>query len=291
MVAEADDALMEKFFDAGTLTQEELLAGLEARRSRRHASSRWSARRRQRTSACSRCSTRSSRTCRLPPSARSRRATRRAATTSASRRRTPARVAAFIWKTVADPFAGRITMFRVVTGHAEGGLDRPERHPGQCRSGSGTSCCCRARRRRTVPEIKAGDIGAVAKLKETQTNDLIADKAAGVQRAADQVPGAGDLLRNRAEEPRRRREDQHGAAPAAGRGPDHQLHPRSADEGAAARRSGPVAHRGHGREAEAAVRRRGQSQAAADPVPRDDHGVDRGARPPQEADRRPRSVR
>src|SRR4029450_12025516 len=29
MVAEADDALMEKFFDAGTLTQEELLSGLK----------------------------------------------------------------------------------------------------------------------------------------------------------------------------------------------------------------------------------------------------------------------
>ena len=28
MVAEADDALMEKFFEAGTLTQEELLDGL-----------------------------------------------------------------------------------------------------------------------------------------------------------------------------------------------------------------------------------------------------------------------
>ena len=28
MVAEADDALMEKFFEAGTLTQEELVAGL-----------------------------------------------------------------------------------------------------------------------------------------------------------------------------------------------------------------------------------------------------------------------
>ena len=31
-----------------------------------------------------------------------------------------------------------------------------------------------------VPEIKAGDIGAVAKLKETQTNDLITDKAVAV---------------------------------------------------------------------------------------------------------------
>ena len=29
MVAEADDALMEKFFDAGTLTQDELVGGLK----------------------------------------------------------------------------------------------------------------------------------------------------------------------------------------------------------------------------------------------------------------------
>ena len=30
MVAEADESLMEKFFDAGTLTQDELLQGLSA---------------------------------------------------------------------------------------------------------------------------------------------------------------------------------------------------------------------------------------------------------------------
>jgi elongation factor G len=40
MVAEADDALMEKFFDAGTLTQEDLVAGSSAASPRR-ASSRW----------------------------------------------------------------------------------------------------------------------------------------------------------------------------------------------------------------------------------------------------------
>ena len=40
MVAEADDALMEKFFEAGTLTQDELTAGLGARDSRRQAVSR-----------------------------------------------------------------------------------------------------------------------------------------------------------------------------------------------------------------------------------------------------------
>ena len=134
---------------------------------------------------------------------------------------------AFIWKTVADPFAGRITMFRVVTGRAEGGLDRPERHAATRRSGSATSCCCRERRRRRCPEIKAGDLGAVAKLKDTPDERPARRQGAGVHAAADQVPRAGALVRDRAEEPRRRREDQHGAAPAAGGGPDHQLHPRS----------------------------------------------------------------
>ena len=108
---------------------------------------------------------------------------------------------------------------------------------------------------------------------------------------ADQVPRAGARLRDRAEEPRRRGQDQHVDAPARGRGSVDPLQPRSADQGAAARRAGPAAHRGHRRQAEAAVRRRRQPEAAAHPVPRDDQGLDRSARPAQEADRRPRPVR
>ena len=72
MVAEADDALMEKFFEAGTLTQEELRRRAQARRRRRRRSFRCSARRPRPTSACSRCSTRSSTTCRPRPIGRSR---------------------------------------------------------------------------------------------------------------------------------------------------------------------------------------------------------------------------
>ena len=51
---------------------------------------------------------------------------------------------------------------------------------------------------------------------------------------------------------------------------------------------GPAAHRGHGGQAEAAVRRGGEPETAADCVPGDHHGRDGGARPAQEADRRPR---
>ena len=71
MVAEADDALMEKFFEAGTLTQDELTAGLARAVRAGDGSSRCSARRRCATSASSRSPTRSSPTCRRRPSARS----------------------------------------------------------------------------------------------------------------------------------------------------------------------------------------------------------------------------
>ena len=42
-----------------------------------------------------------------------------------------------------------------------------------------------------VPEIKAGDLGAVAKLKDTLTNDTLGDKADPVTFPADQVSRAG----------------------------------------------------------------------------------------------------
>ena len=58
---------------------------------------------------------RSSPTCRRPPSGRSRASTR-PAPRSARPADEKAPAAAFVWKTIADPFAGRITMFRVVSG-------------------------------------------------------------------------------------------------------------------------------------------------------------------------------
>ena len=141
----------------------------------------------------------------------------------------------------------------------------------------------------------AGDQGrrsrAVAKLKDTLTNDTLGDKADPVTFSAAQVSRAGAVLRDRAEEPRRRGQDQHVDAPARGRGSVDPLQPRSADQGAAALGPGTAAHRGHRREAEAPIRRGREPQAAAHSVPRDDQGLDRGARPPQEADRRPRPVR
>jgi elongation factor G len=84
--------------------------------------------------------------------------------------------AAFVWKTIADPFAGRVTMFRVVSGSLKADStvhnktrDVPER--------LGHLELLQGKTQTGVPEIKAGDLGAVAKLKDTLTNDTLGDKA------------------------------------------------------------------------------------------------------------------
>jgi elongation factor G len=83
---------------------------------------------------------------------------------------------ALVFKTVVDPHAGRITFFRVYSGvfKADGTVhnstrDVPER--------VGALELMQGKTQTPVPEIQAGDIGAVAKLKETQTGDTLCDKA------------------------------------------------------------------------------------------------------------------
>jgi len=83
--------------------------------------------------------------------------------------------AAFVWKTIADPFAGRITMLRVVSGTLKSDAtvcnitrDANER--------LGHLLVLQGKTQTHVAELKAGDLGAVAKLKDTHTNDVIAEK-------------------------------------------------------------------------------------------------------------------
>jgi elongation factor G len=95
--------------------------------------------------------------------------------------------AAFVWKTIADPFAGRITMLRVVNGTLKSDAtvanvtrDTTERF--------GHLLALQGKAQTHVPELKAGDLGAVAKLKDTHTSDLIADKLVKYRVAAVKFP-------------------------------------------------------------------------------------------------------
>jgi elongation factor G len=82
--------------------------------------------------------------------------------------------AAFVFKTIADPFAGRINVFRVLSGTLNGDstLVNPRAHS---KERVGQLLTLQGKEHTQAPEFGAGDIGAVAKLKETMTGDLLLD--------------------------------------------------------------------------------------------------------------------
>ncbi len=83
--------------------------------------------------------------------------------------------AAFVFKTISDPFAGRLTLFRTYSGSvkADGTYWNVRREAAE-RFGPVFSPL--GKTMNSVPEVPAGDIGVVAKLKETLTNDSLSAK-------------------------------------------------------------------------------------------------------------------
>jgi elongation factor G len=85
-----------------------------------------------------------------------------------------ASTAAFVFKTVADPFAGRINVFRVLTGKlgSDSNLANPRTH-GKERVGQ--LLTLQGKDHESAQEFGEGDIGAVSKLKDVMTGDLLLD--------------------------------------------------------------------------------------------------------------------
>ncbi len=83
---------------------------------------------------------------------------------------------AFVFKTIADPHAGRISLFRVYSGAFKS--DSTVRNVNrEADERVGALELLQGKLQVPVPEIQAGDLGAVAKLKDTHTGDTLADKA------------------------------------------------------------------------------------------------------------------
>jgi elongation factor G len=82
--------------------------------------------------------------------------------------------AAFVFKTVADPFAGRINLFRVLSGTltSDATLVNARSHS---KERVGALLALQGKEHEPSKEFGAGDIGAVAKLKDTTTGDLLLD--------------------------------------------------------------------------------------------------------------------
>jgi elongation factor G len=84
-------------------------------------------------------------------------------------------LAAYVWKTTADPFVGKITYFRVYSGI----INADSRVWNQNKSVEerlGTVYCLRGKEQINVKIVHAGDIAAVAKLGTTSTGDTFCEK-------------------------------------------------------------------------------------------------------------------
>jgi elongation factor G len=88
-------------------------------------------------------------------------------------------VSAFVFKTVADPFAGRVSYFKVMSGvlKNEANLTNFDRGTTERLSHIGV---VQGKTQTPVAELHAGDIGEVAKLKDTVTGDTLGDKGAPI---------------------------------------------------------------------------------------------------------------
>ena len=87
---------------------------------------------------------------------------------------TDAKVAAFVFKTVADPFAGRISVFRVYAGEVSSDSTLVN-HRDHSKERIGALMTMQGKDHERADGFGAGDIGAVAKLKDVQTGDVLVD--------------------------------------------------------------------------------------------------------------------
>lgn len=178
LVAEADDELMSRFFDEGTLTDEELVAGLRTAvrtgavvpvfcasgLENIGADRLLEALTQYAPSPVDRP---------LPAVAQGSDETVECTADESA----PTRI--FIWKTVADPFAGRISLFRVVTGVVRNDTTLTNVTRGS-QERIAHLLALQGKTQSQVNELHAGDLGAIAKLKDAQTSDTLSDKATDV---------------------------------------------------------------------------------------------------------------
>jgi len=169
--AESDDALTEKYLEEGTLTQEDLERGLrQGVRARTLVPVLCAAGLRTIGAA----QVLDAITTLLPAAGEATVVGRRPGGDEEVRRppRADEPLAALVFKTMADPYVGKLSYFRVYTGRFTSDTpvynatrDKVER--------VGTLYYLRGKQQEAVGEVPAGDMGAVAKLAETETGDTL----------------------------------------------------------------------------------------------------------------------
>jgi len=178
MVAEVDDALMEKYFEAGELSPEELLGGLRQAILEGKIFP---------VMACAGTANIAVQPIldalvelAPPPDARGEVEGVDAEGNTVRRKISVDEPAsAYIFKTLADPFAGRISLFRVMSGVLKSDSTYENIAKGVAER-VGTLALLQGKDAEPVDELRTGDIASVAKLKESQTGDTLSDKSAPI---------------------------------------------------------------------------------------------------------------
>jgi elongation factor G len=93
----------------------------------------------------------------------------------------------FVFKTVSDAFSGRISYFKVYSGVLKNDGTVQNYNKSTAEKFAHLSIM-QGKTAVAVPELHAGDIGAVAKLKDTLTGDSLGDKAAEIQYPQIKLP-------------------------------------------------------------------------------------------------------
>ena len=96
-------------------------------------------------------------------------------------------VSLYVFKTVSDPFAGRISYFKVFSGVVKNDATLQNFSRGSSEKLAHISVM-QGKTAVPVNELHAGDIGAVAKLKDTLTGDTLGDKSAPIQYPRVRLP-------------------------------------------------------------------------------------------------------
>ena len=96
-------------------------------------------------------------------------------------------VSLFVFKTVSDPFSGRISYFKVFSGVVKNDATVQNFTRGSQEKLAHISIM-QGKTAVPVTELHAGDIGAVAKLKDTVTGDTLGDKSAPIQYPKVKLP-------------------------------------------------------------------------------------------------------
>jgi len=87
---------------------------------------------------------------------------------------------AYVWKTLADPYVGKVSLFKVLSGtvRPDTVLTNPRTHGDERLHALFT---LRGKDQEQLPDVPAGDIAAVAKLGDTTTGDTLAPKGTPVR--------------------------------------------------------------------------------------------------------------